>query len=110
MRLWLVVAVVLAACGGEGEFHDAASPPLCALCTSDTDCETGICWTYGNGQSKCTHTCTAGEEAADCPTGRCNGMGYCMCPGYEPPTDAGIDDAQKDAPEVPPADAPTDGA
>jgi hypothetical protein len=117
----LVVVVVAVACGGEGELlhqttaHDAAEPDapmlaVCALCTSDAECATGVCKIYGDGYGKCSPTCTAGQAASQCTgssMGFCNFMGYCMCPRYEPPMDAGIDDPPKDAPVVPPIDAGT---
>ena len=106
MKSWLLVAVVVAACGGAGEYNDAHVSPLelCALCTSDADCVSGLCRMYGDGYRKCSHTCTVGQEAIDCPApaeGFCNNMGYCGCPVYQPPTDASVDDSYKDAPEVP---------
>jgi hypothetical protein len=124
MARWLVVGVLVAACGGEGELqqstiaHDAAidAPMLsiCAICSVDADCATGICKLYGDGWGKCSPSCAFGEAAPHCTgssTGICNGMGYCMCPQYAPP-DAGIgDDAQKDAGTLPidAATVPIDG-
>lgn len=118
MAKWLVMLVVVVACGGEGEAlqqataHDAVidTPQLdiCAVCTSNADCASGVCKLYGDGYRKCSTTCTAGEPASQCTApghGFCNLMGYCACPRYEPPTDAGVDDAQKDAAVVP-IDAP----
>jgi hypothetical protein len=119
------VLVVVAACGGEDEPLHATTPQdaepdapmlaVCAICSHDADCATGVCELYGDGWGKCSPACTPGQAAAQCTgtsTGTCNGGGYCMCPHYAPP-DAGVgDDAQKDAATGEPLDAaivPIDG-
>lgn len=101
MRSWLLVALVVTACGGEGESNPQ---PLCSVCTSDADCESGLCRMYGDGYLKCSHACTAGDVSLDCTSpaeGFCNLMGYCGCPVIAPPTDASIDDSYRDAPMTP---------
>ncbi|HEY5921205.1 MAG TPA: hypothetical protein VIV11_06020 [Kofleriaceae bacterium] len=98
MASWrLVIAgATLVACGGPDPFDamplERQGLALCTLCTSDTDCTTGVCRMYGDGYRKCSHTCSAGSAAPECPppqsTGACNLMGYCMCAPYQPPMDA----------------------
>jgi len=95
--------VVIAGCGGStdaprSQVGDAPLPRpsplgLCALCTSDAACDSGICRMYGDGYRKCSLTCTPLDTAPQCTApaeGACNGMGYCMCPFYSPPADAGV--------------------
>jgi hypothetical protein len=51
-------------------------------CTSDSECETNLCFPFAQKGTKCTRTCTAATAATDCPapsTG-CNGMGVCKAP------------------------------
>jgi hypothetical protein len=97
--------VVATACGAEGtsSTQHMAPQPVCALCDTDADCETGICRQYGDGYLKCSTTCTAGEAAPQCSvpqSGFCNLMGYCTCPPYQPPADADTSGVPKDAPTV----------
>lgn len=57
----------------------AAKLALYAPCTDAAQCETNVCFAYGDGRSLCTKTCAG---TADCPlpsTG-CNGKGVCKPP------------------------------
>ena len=97
---WALV-VMLAACGGA---YETTMLPLCSVCTSDGDCESGICKMYGDGYRKCSTTCDPYESAPQCispAVGYCNGMGYCGCQ-FMHPVDAGVpDDGYRDAGEAP---------
>jgi hypothetical protein len=58
---------------------DSGKLGLFASCTDATQCESGVCFSYGDGQSLCTKNCTATTATSDCPapaTG-CNGKGVC---------------------------------
>ena len=115
MVRWLVFVVLAAACGQDGEsdgpqgstFADAPARivrGVCALCSTDTDCASGICRQYGDGNRKCTLACTVGQPVDACAapsTGFCNGMGYCTCPYIDPPHDAGTGDPPMDAATIP---------
>jgi len=55
---------------------ETAKTAFLAACTTNEQCETGLCFTYGMGQELCTKPCTM---PTDCPvpsTG-CNGKGVC---------------------------------
>ena len=113
MRRWAIVWLFAFGCAEHGGKSQPPMPlELCELCSSDSQCESGICKEYGDGYRKCSVTCAPFEPAAQCAApalGGCNGMGYCMCPFYEPPGDAGAGDALPlDAPSVP-LDAATVG-
>ncbi len=49
-----------------------------ATCVEDTDCDKGVCHTFGNGGPLCTISCA---ETSDCPEGsegqKCNNKGVC---------------------------------
>lgn len=65
------------ASGGDA---DAASLlPFLSPCTTDAECETGLCHPFPSKGSHCTKTCT---DAADCPAPSpgCNAMGVCRLP------------------------------
>lgn len=107
----LLLLLVLSACARDvvDDTHapcttctpDALTQPICSLCTADSDCASGICRMYGDGYRKCSTTCAVGQAAPQCATmteaGACNGMGFCGCPFYEPPRDAGVDGGFYDA-------------
>ena len=52
---------------------------LFVKCTDAAECESGVCFTYGDGQSLCSKSCTS---AAECPapSSGCNGKGACRPP------------------------------
>jgi spore coat protein A len=56
----------------------AAKLPFGATCDADGDCDTGVCFAFGDGTKHCSLACT---DAAACPVGvhgqKCNGKGYC---------------------------------
>ena len=62
---------------------DAGKAGLFASCTSDADCESGLCREYpSKGGLLCTKACTGATAATDCPppaTG-CNNQGICKAP------------------------------
>jgi spore coat protein A len=49
-----------------------------ATCGANADCETNVCFAFGDGTSHCTVACA---DATTCPAGtqgpKCNGKGYC---------------------------------
>jgi MYXO-CTERM domain-containing protein len=65
--------------GLAGDARDAAGAlPFGATCVSNSDCQTTLCFLFGDGTSHCTQPCT---ESSSCPAGlqgqKCNGKGYC---------------------------------
>jgi hypothetical protein len=99
MARWVVMLVLAAACGADSSGTQRSAPlPLCALCDTDADCETGICRQYGDGYRKCSNTCVPTQSTPPQCSEGCNNMGYCMCPHYEPPPDADTSGVSKDAP------------
>lgn len=58
---------------------EAAKLALFAACADAAQCESGVCFAYGDGRSLCSKTCTG---AADCPapSSGCNGKGVCKPP------------------------------
>lgn len=61
---------------------DAGKKALAADCTSDSDCESGICF-KGGKSSWCSAHCTAANAAQVCTgifNGDCNQQGYCRRP------------------------------
>jgi hypothetical protein len=61
---------------------DGALLPLCATCTSASQCASGSCAPYMMGMVlRCTHSCAAATASTDCPSiNQCNGMNNCKCP------------------------------
>jgi hypothetical protein len=61
---------------------DGGLKALCQVCTSNTECESGLCAPYMNGAVKlCSHACSAATASTDCPgINACNGMNNCKCP------------------------------
>jgi hypothetical protein len=55
--------------------------PLCATCTSNTECASGQCVPYMMGATmKCSNVCHTATATTDCPgINACNGMSYCKC-------------------------------
>jgi hypothetical protein len=62
--------------GGSG-----SGKALCAACTTDTECASGLCAPYMMGNvKKCSHSCAAATASTDCPgINACNGMNVCKC-------------------------------
>lgn len=82
--LLLSVAIVLAGCGCGGkeepEAVDAAPGSLQFGddCSSAVQCESGVCFEFGDGSQLCSSTCTADDQCPDGSRGHhCNGEGYC---------------------------------
>ena len=89
----LVLAFALSACttGDTGPDPDPAVDagvneadagdllPFMAECTSDDQCETGLCFLYNMGGQLCTHACTVDADC-EAPSPGCNGMGICKRP------------------------------
>lgn len=51
-------------------------------CTTDTDCESKLCFTFAAKGARCTRACKPETAATDCPppsTG-CNNQGVCKAP------------------------------
>lgn len=67
----------------DGGAPDAAEGalPFGATCGAPAECETGVCYLFGDGTMHCTRTCDDGGAGDDCPLGtqgrKCNGKGYC---------------------------------
>ena len=53
--------------------------PFLSTCTSNEDCESGLCFNFNAKGLHCTHAC---QSAADCeaPSPGCNGMNVCKVP------------------------------
>lgn len=49
-------------------------------CTEDTQCECNLCFTYGNGDRRCTKACTVDADC-EAPSPGCSGMGVCKREG-----------------------------
>ena len=63
----------------EASVVDTGKLTLFVDCTDAAQCESGICFAYGDGRSLCSKSCNG---ATDCPapsTG-CNGKGVCKPP------------------------------
>lgn len=58
---------------------DTGKRPLFAPCTTNDECESGLCFELGMGQRICTKPCTAATAATDCPAPSpgCNNKGVC---------------------------------
>jgi hypothetical protein len=87
-RLAIVTAVALAtilACSDGGTIPDAdPAAPVCTgmvydNCTSNEQCQSGMCHLFSGEFQVCTQTCTPGNNAM-CPsvnTDKCNNRGIC---------------------------------
>jgi hypothetical protein len=64
-----------------GDAVDAAATKLglFADCTDPAQCESGVCFVYGDGRSLCSKTCT-GPTDCPAPSTGCNGKGTCKPP------------------------------
>jgi hypothetical protein len=70
--------------GIDGGARDAAPEAtsklaLFAPCTDAAQCESGVCFEYGDGRFLCSKTC-AGTEDCPAPSTGCNGKGACKPP------------------------------
>ena len=63
---------------GEGGHAGGGLLPFGAPCADDEECESGLCYPFGNGP-RCTIPCPANPD--DCPNGGlgCNGMTPSVC-------------------------------
>jgi hypothetical protein len=80
--LWVVV---VAACNSE---PSSTLLPLCAVCTHDTDCESGGCRLHGDDfHRKCSHICTSANADDTCssPALGCATNGFCACKPIDAP-------------------------
>jgi hypothetical protein len=63
---------------GGGPSSGAEPRKFGATCDAATDCDSEICFEFGNGSKLCSARCTSAE---DCPSGaqgqKCNMKGYC---------------------------------
>jgi len=85
----LLVSLLALACGGEDDASptptasaDAGPPgetPYMAPCTSNDECETGLCFDFNAKGPHCTTTCELDLECAE-PSPGCNGKGVCKAP------------------------------
>jgi hypothetical protein len=58
---------------------DAGRRPLFEACAANGDCESGVCFAYGDGRSLCTKACSSPADCA-APSQGCNGLGVCRFP------------------------------
>jgi hypothetical protein len=60
---------------------DGGLKALCATCTDNSECGTGMCLPYMGGTiKKCSHSCTPATAAQDCPgVAMCNNMAPAVC-------------------------------
>jgi hypothetical protein len=58
---------------------EAGPRALFEVCTTDGDCASGKCFTYGTAGKLCTIACTGAEDCAP-PSPGCNAMGVCRPP------------------------------
>lgn len=58
---------------------DAGKLSLFSPCTTNEECDSGLCFEFGMGQRICTKPCTAATAATDCPAPSpgCNNKGVC---------------------------------
>lgn len=88
--LGVLVCLAFAGCGDDGgddggqvdasTVDGSGTLPLYEVCTDSSECESNLCFMYGNGERRCTKTC---DTPADCPdpSPGCSGMGVCQRPG-----------------------------
>lgn len=58
---------------------DSAKLALFAPCTDAAQCESGLCFEYGDARSLCTTSCS-GPTDCPAPSTGCNGKGVCKPP------------------------------
>ena len=95
VRLFCVLFLLTSvACGGadmppvsttdSGTKTSTGSTAFLEPCSTNTDCISGLCFTYNEAAigKRCSKTCMAATAATDCPapSAGCNGMGVCKHP------------------------------
>lgn len=79
------MALAVPACSGSGggaqDGPDAAvgDLPFMSECVDDSDCQTGLCFSFNVKGDFCTHACDMDFECED-PSPGCNGKGVCKAP------------------------------
>lgn len=68
--------------GAAADAAAAAAAAFGAICTVNANCQSNLCFAFGQGGSACTFACTPANAAAVCPPVNgvnlgCNGMGVC---------------------------------
>ena len=53
--------------------------PFMSECTANDECDTGLCFEYGNKGPHCTHDCTVDTDC-EAPSPGCNNKGVCKAP------------------------------
>lgn len=82
-----VMTLLLSFCGGEKKRNAAsdaaateagAALPFGAACNVGADCQSSICFQFGNGEKRCSVTCTIADACPEGSQGRkCNNKGHC---------------------------------
>jgi len=67
---------------GGADGSSTAARAFGAACSVNADCQSNLCFAFGQGGSACTLPCTAANAATVCPTVNgvnlgCNGMNVC---------------------------------
>jgi len=80
----LAFSFAVSACSSDDDKSGGPSPSdagpgmFGATCAEHAECDSGVCFEFGNGAKLCSLACSA---PADCPSGaegqKCNGKGYC---------------------------------
>jgi hypothetical protein len=65
--------------GGSGGAGGAGLLPFLSPCTTNEECETGLCYDFNARGSHCSHACAVPEDCPPPSTG-CNGMNVCETP------------------------------
>ncbi len=79
---------------------DGGLAPFMSSCTTNDDCESGLCYSFNQGGPLCDHSCTVDADC-EAPSIGCNKMGVCKRPGGDNDhSDGGVGDGG-----VGPADA-----
>jgi len=101
-----LLALPLGACtvgpgdGGSNGTHADASvssdgglAPFMSSCTTNEDCESGLCYAFNQGGPLCDHSCTVDQDC-EAPSIGCSKMGVCKRPnGDNDHRDGGVGDA-----------------
>ena len=65
--------------GGSGGSGGSGLLPFLSPCSTDAECETGLCYDFNAQGPHCSKTCTSAAECPS-PSTECNGMGVCKLP------------------------------